>query len=132
LAIVTRNSSNFWQRHYVGTERSSLRQRFDEQFLVGSRYMRIAVRDRLPMAFRPKRLARLTMPLLVVFADHDIVSDGPAAAEKAGQRLPAARVELLADSGHFVIFDRLPAVAELLTEFLGATASTPTSETDSA
>ena len=121
----------FWQRHYVGTEPSTLRMRFDEQFLIGSRYMRITMRDRLPFAFRSKRLATLTMPLLVVFADHDIIHNGPATAKRAGRRLPTARVELVADSGHFVIFDRPAAVAGLLTEFLGSAASPATLAVDS-
>ena len=115
----------FWGRHYVGTEPSPLRQRFDEQFLLGNKHMRFAVRDRLPKVLRPKRLARLTMPTLVVFAEHDICHDGPATAEKARRLLPTARVELLADSGHFVIFDTLPAVAALLADFLGADMTAP-------
>ena len=110
----------FWGQHYVGTETSPLRQRFDEQFLLGNKHLRFALRDRLPKVLRPNRLARLTMPTLVVFAEHDIVHDGPAAAEKARRLLPTVRVELLADSGHFVIFDRLPAVAALLADFLSS------------
>jgi pimeloyl-ACP methyl ester carboxylesterase len=114
----------FWRRHYVGTEPSPLRLRFDHQFLVGNKYMRIPVRDRLARAFGKKRLAKLTMPVLAVLADQDICQNGPATAAKVATRLPAARVELVAPSGHFVTFDCLRNVGTMLTEFLEATAAT--------
>ncbi len=108
----------FWARHYVGTEPSPLRLRFDEQFLTGNKHMRVPVRDRLPKPLRKERLARLTMPVLAVFADQDICQDSPAVAAKVATSVPAARVETLSPSGHFVTFDRLPEVSSLLADFL--------------
>jgi pimeloyl-ACP methyl ester carboxylesterase len=108
----------FWARHYVGSEASPLRQRFDHQFLTGNKYLRTPVRDRLPKRLRDERLRRLTMPVLAVFPDQDICHDGPATAAKVAALLPAARVELLSPSGHFVTFDQLDEVGTLVRDFL--------------
>ena len=94
------------------------RQRFDAQFLLGSKKQRMAMRDMFPRKWRSRRLARLTAPAPVVFAEDDIVCDGPAGATRARELLPQAQVELLSDSGHFVVFDRLDRVAALLGDFL--------------
>ena len=102
----------------LGNQELVLRQRFDAQFLLGSKNQRTAMRDIFPLRWRRRRLARLTMPALVVFAQDDIVCDGPAGAARAREVLPQAQVELLADSGHFVVFDRLDRVAALLGDFL--------------
>ena len=112
----------FWLDHYVSTEPSPLRQRFDRQFLVGNKHMRIALRDRMPRRFGEKRLAPLTMPVLVVFADQDLFQDASVAAARVAQRLPAARVELVSGAGHFVTFDRPAEIDALLSEFLATTA----------
>jgi pimeloyl-ACP methyl ester carboxylesterase len=115
--------ARFWRQHYVGTEPSPLRLRFDRQFLTGNKYMRIPLRDRMPRALRKKRLAQLTMPVLVVVADQDICQDGPATAAKVEKVLPAARVELVSPSGHFVTFDCAREVGTMLSDFLAATSA---------
>jgi pimeloyl-ACP methyl ester carboxylesterase len=115
--------ARFWRQHYVGTQPSPLRLRFDHQFLTGNKYMRIPLRDRMPRAFRKKRLATMTMPMLVVVADQDICQDGPATAAKVARVLPAARVELVSPSGHFMTFDCPSEVGTMLTDFLAATSA---------
>ena len=120
------NWQRFWPLHYVGSEPSPLRRRFDQQFLIGNQYMRMPVRDRLPRALRKRRLTGLTMPVLAVFADQDICQNGAATAAKVARRLPAARVELVSPSGHFVTFDCLDEVATMLTAFLAVEAKRDT------
>jgi pimeloyl-ACP methyl ester carboxylesterase len=108
----------FWRRHYVGTEPSPLQARFDHQFLVGSKYLRTPVRDRIATTFRKARVAKLTMPVLVVFADQDVLQDATTLAAKVADRLPDARVEVVSGAGHMLTFDQLDAVAALVGSFL--------------
>ena len=124
--VVSRDEARierFWFSHYVSTQPSALRLRFDRQFLAGNAGLRIATRDILPHKYGSKRLASLTMPTLLVFASNDVVHDGPKTAAKARRLLPSASVELLQECGHFMTFDRQAAVSILLTEFLSQTSA---------
>jgi pimeloyl-ACP methyl ester carboxylesterase len=119
--VLSKNQATverFWFRHYLSDAPSALRQRVDRQFLAGWAGMRLARRDVLTAKAKPAQLGRLNMPLLVVFASHDIIHDGPKAAERARRLLPSAKVVLLENSGHFMHFDQPSALGELLADFL--------------
>jgi pimeloyl-ACP methyl ester carboxylesterase len=108
----------FWRIHSVNQSPSLLQQRFDEQAILGFTGMRYAMWDAWPRRYRATRLAALTMPVLALFAENDVIHDGRAAADNARRLLPSAKVEVLSDCGHMMHFDQRDAVAALLAEFL--------------
>jgi pimeloyl-ACP methyl ester carboxylesterase len=110
----------FWFSHYVNSQPSPVRQKFDRQFLVGSEGMRMPVRDVFVHKYSRKRLSTLAMPVQCVFAAQDVIYDGARTAARAEKVLPSARVELLEDCGHMMTFDRLSAISALVGEFLRA------------
>ena len=61
--------------------------------------------------------ARSTSPTLVVHGGADIVVD-PRNAELLGELIPNARVEIVPDRGHLLVWEESERVAELMTEFL--------------
>ena len=60
------------------------------------------------------------MPVLVIIGDEETICDGPRSAGIARQRLPGARVELVAHANHAVDADQPRVVEQLLREFLAA------------
>ncbi len=74
-----------------------------------------------PLAFTPEQVATITQPALVVHGTSDrIVS--PVSGEWFAAHLPNARLELFADTGHWLQIERPRAFAELLRGFLRDTA----------
>ncbi|MER7820750.1 alpha/beta fold hydrolase [Streptomyces sp. NPDC087659] len=71
--------------------------------------------DLYPQVHRYFRASRV--PLLAVWGANDEIF-GPAGAEAFGRDLPHAEIHLL-DSGHFALESHLPAIAELMRDFLG-------------
>jgi pimeloyl-ACP methyl ester carboxylesterase len=65
------------------------------------------------------RVGTITAPTLVVHGGADVVVD-PRNAELLGELLPNARVEILPDRGHLIVWEDGDRVAELVTEFLSA------------
>jgi pimeloyl-ACP methyl ester carboxylesterase len=108
----------FWRIHTVNDAPSQLQQRFDDQMLLGFEAIRYAVRDAWPRTYNARQLAALTMPVLIAFAEDDVIHDGRAAADKARRLLPRARVEVVPKCGHMMNFDQPDVVAGLLAEFL--------------
>jgi pimeloyl-ACP methyl ester carboxylesterase len=63
------------------------------------------------------RVAQISVPTLVIAGDADVVVD-PRNAELLGSLIPGARVEIVPDRGHLLVWEDSPAVARLVTEFL--------------
>ena len=63
------------------------------------------------------RLGAIGVPTLVIAGDADVVVD-PRNAELLGERIPHARVEIVPDRGHLLVWEDSERVAELVTEFL--------------
>jgi len=68
--------------------------------LIASGYYPIA--EQLP-AFSDEQLKQLTMPVLFIAGEHDIMVDAPAAAKRLGNLLPHAEIHLLENIGHMVL-----------------------------
>ena len=64
------------------------------------------------------RIGSIETPTLVIHGGADVVVD-PRNAELLGGLLPNARVEIVPDRGHLLIWEDSERVAELVTEFLG-------------
>ena len=64
------------------------------------------------------RIGSIETPTLVIHGGADVVVD-PRNAELLGGLLPNARVEIVPDRGHLLIWEDSQRVAELVTEFLG-------------
>jgi pimeloyl-ACP methyl ester carboxylesterase len=65
------------------------------------------------------RAASITAPTLVLQGGADVVVD-PRNAELLGELIPNARVEILPDRGHLMVWEDGERVAELVTEFLAS------------
>jgi pimeloyl-ACP methyl ester carboxylesterase len=65
-----------------------------------------------------ERIAAIETPTLVLHGDGDVVVD-PRNAELLGELLPNARVEIVRDRGHLMVWEDSERVAGLITEFLG-------------
>ena len=91
-----------------------------DQYIVGMPGFRMSTREAPPRMYRAEALAALTMPVLVIIGEEETVCDGPRAAGIARQRLPDARVELVAHANHSVTADQPEVVDQMLREFLGA------------
>jgi pimeloyl-ACP methyl ester carboxylesterase len=63
------------------------------------------------------RIGAIDVPTLVVHGDADVVVD-PGNAALLGELIPNARVELIPDRGHLMVWEDSERVAELVTEFL--------------
>jgi 3-oxoadipate enol-lactonase len=63
------------------------------------------------------RIGAIDVPTLVVHGDADVVVD-PGNAALLGALIPNARVELIPDRGHLMVWEDSERVAELVTEFL--------------
>lgn len=63
------------------------------------------------------RVGEIGVPTLVVHGGADVVVD-PGNARLLGELIPNARVELVADRGHLLVWEDSERVAELVTEFL--------------
>jgi pimeloyl-ACP methyl ester carboxylesterase len=62
-------------------------------------------------------IGAIDVPTLVVHGDADVVVD-PGNAALLGELIPNARVELIPDRGHLMVWEDSERVAELVTEFL--------------
>jgi 3-oxoadipate enol-lactonase len=63
------------------------------------------------------RIGAIDVPTLVVHGDADVVVD-PGNAALLGELIPNARVELIPDRGHLMVWEDSERIAELVTEFL--------------
>jgi pimeloyl-ACP methyl ester carboxylesterase len=63
------------------------------------------------------RIGSITVPTLVLAGDADVVVD-PRNATLLGELIPNARVEIVPDRGHLLVWEDSERVAELVTEFL--------------
>jgi 3-oxoadipate enol-lactonase len=63
------------------------------------------------------RIGAIDVPTLVVHGDADVVVD-PGNAALLGALIPNARVELIPDRGHLMVWEDSERIAELVTEFL--------------
>ena len=63
------------------------------------------------------RIGAIGVPTLVVHGGADVVVD-PGNAALLGELIPGARVELVPDRGHLMVWEDSERVAELVTEFL--------------
>ena len=63
------------------------------------------------------RIGAIAVPTLVLHGEADTVVD-PRNAELLGELIPGARVELIAERGHLMVWEDSERVAELVTEFL--------------
>jgi pimeloyl-ACP methyl ester carboxylesterase len=89
-----------------------------DQYIGGAVEFRSSTREARPRTYRAEALAALTMPVLVVIGDEETVCDGPRSAGIARQRLPDARVELVAHANHSVTADQPEVLEQMLREFL--------------
>jgi pimeloyl-ACP methyl ester carboxylesterase len=89
-----------------------------DQYIGGIMEFRSSTREARPRTYRAEALAALTMPVLVIIGDEETVCDGPRSAGIARQRLPHARVELVAHANHSVTADQPEIVEQMLRQFL--------------
>jgi pimeloyl-ACP methyl ester carboxylesterase len=114
----------FWRTHSVSKEEPTpLHLAFDEQFLTGIVATRAAFRDAFPRKYKAERLRKMTMPVLAMVGEQEVIYDAQRFAAAVRHVLPHARVEVLADCGHAINFDQPKVAAELLGEFLAAGAT---------
>lgn len=73
-----------------------------------------------PIGFTPERIATITQPALVVHGASDRIV-APASGEWFAEHLPHARLELFADTGHWLQLERPHEFAALLRTFLRET-----------
>ena len=67
--------------------------------------------------FEDKRLAELTMPMLVLIGEQDIINS-PESLERAREVLPCVRAAVVANAGHFVNVDAAHSVNQRMLSFL--------------
>ncbi|MCP8898993.1 alpha/beta fold hydrolase [Gilvimarinus xylanilyticus] len=67
--------------------------------------------------FEDKRLAELTMPMLVLIGEQDIINS-PESLERAREVLPCVRAAVVANAGHFVNVDAARSVNQRMLSFL--------------
>jgi pimeloyl-ACP methyl ester carboxylesterase len=89
-----------------------------DQYVIGVPRFRGSMQDARPCTYGADALAALTMPVLVIIGADETVCNGPRSAQIARQRLPNARVELLADANHCAFADQPSIVDSLLSDFL--------------
>ncbi len=89
-----------------------------DQYLVGVPGFRSSIWDAPPKVYKADALASLTMPTLVMIGEEETLNDGPMAARRARERLPAAEVVLVPGSNHGMTTDRPAIVADRLRALL--------------
>lgn len=90
---------------------------FKEQMYLGVKNTKSNF-DVLQMApFSKDELASLTLPVLVLVGDHDILND-PNIVEKAGKILPDVNAAVIEDAGHFLTIDQKEEVDKRMLDFL--------------
>jgi pimeloyl-ACP methyl ester carboxylesterase len=89
-----------------------------DQYVIGVPRFRGSMQDARPCTYDANALAALTMPVLVIIGADETVCNGPRSAKIAHQRLPNARVELVADANHCAFADQPATVDALLSDFL--------------
>ena len=93
--------------------------------LPGARLAWLSMLERVAPPFRPneltyalrEELCQLRRPVLIIWGDHDFFA--PSLGEELCRYLPEARLEVVADAGHFPWVDHPEQVALLLRTFLG-------------
>ncbi len=80
------------------------------------------VRELVAHTFEPEALARLTIPVLLLCAEHDLLMS-PARIRDAAEQLPRSRVVEFADRGHSPYFEDPDAWNEAVLAFLHEVAS---------
>lgn len=92
-----------------------------EQFIFGMPNFRSNLREPRPgMRCDVTALAASGVPVLTLIPRDETGHDGPEMAQRYRQRLPQARVQLIADSNHFMFIDRTDVVTDQLSTFLDA------------
>jgi pimeloyl-ACP methyl ester carboxylesterase len=120
----TKTARNFISTSYTSTTGARLLDtefgRVIDQYVVGVPRFRGSMRDARPCTYDTDVLAALTMPVLVIIGSDETVCNGPRSAQIARQRLPDARVELVAEANHCAFADQPAIVDSLLSNFLSA------------
>ena len=94
--------------------------------LPGARLAWLSMLERVAPPFRPNELTyalrdelrHLRRPVLIIWGDHDFFA--PSWGDELCRYLPQARLEVVAEAGHFPWVDEPKHVAALLRTFLGA------------
>jgi pimeloyl-ACP methyl ester carboxylesterase len=115
----------FLRSHFVTESLSPASAASLEQTVVGMVGTRNALREIMPRRYRPTALASLTMPVLLVVGEEEILYDGPRAAGHLRRTLPLAQVEVLSDCGHLITIDQPERLAALLQDFLARALDSP-------
>ena len=89
-------------------------------YLANTRRMAMAGKILFPVPNRrvTKRLYRLAAPTLVLWGEDDALIP-PVYAERWGQLIPGARVELVAGAGHMLPWEAPDEFADAVARFLG-------------
>ncbi|MFF2484263.1 alpha/beta fold hydrolase [Paenibacillus sp. NPDC058071] len=91
-----------------------LAQQFHAAFKYGSLSLRVA-----PSVFSDEELHRLTMPVLLLLGDQEVISDAPSAFERAtGLAGLDLKVEMISGAGHMMNLERPDVVNSKLIQFL--------------
>jgi len=108
----------WFSTHVVSQDPSPLQVAWTAQLVTGLVGQRMAFRGQLPHAYRAARIRRMTMPVLVVVGEQEVIYDPSRFAARVRDVLPSARVEVLPGCGHIVNFDQPEQTAKLLGAFL--------------
>ena len=90
---------------------------FKEQIYLGTKNTRTSLDMLKMMPFSDDELKSLTLPVMVLVGDHDVLNS-PDMVETAGQILPNANTALIEDAGHFLTIDQQVEVDKRILEFL--------------
>jgi pimeloyl-ACP methyl ester carboxylesterase len=90
---------------------------FKEQLYLGTEYSKTTF-DMLGMAPFKDDVKQLSMPVLVLVGDHDILC-GPDVLETATEKVPNITTSIIENAGHFLTIDQQEIVDKKVLDFLG-------------
>lgn len=90
---------------------------FRDQFYIASKFGDSRAQITHMMPFAKEDLAKMTMPVLFLSGDHDVMN-GESAVEKAKENIPGVKVIVVPDSGHFMNTDQSATVNKEVMNFL--------------
>ncbi|MXN90227.1 alpha/beta fold hydrolase [Flavobacterium sp. Sd200] len=102
---------------YFSEKPEKVSHQFKEQMYLGTKNTKTKM-DLLHMKpFSDKELKSLTLPVLVLVGDNDILNK-PEITEKAKELLPNCKTEIIKDAGHFLTMDQQEKVDATIIKFL--------------
>ena len=113
---VTRESFLKWLHAPGNYERDEFTELFDAALRFGRPRLRFA-----PTVLRDSELRRLTMPVLYLAGEHEVIVDPVASTRRARQLLSDGHVEMIAGAGHGITVEQTRRTNELITRFLNET-----------